>query len=300
MQKTSGLGRGLSSLIPQKNQATPANSATDFGMAPNDPLVEILTEKEKVYQMPVEKITPNPYQPRQNFDEEGLEELAESIKEYGIIQPLILTKISDGEYQLIAGERRWRAAQLIGLKNVPAIIRDLDEQKKLELALIENLQRQDLNALEIGAAYRKLIDEFNLSLDQLAQKVGKSRSAVANTMRILNTVEEVKDAIRTGKITEGHARVLAGLPAEDQKNVLNKILQNSYNVREAEKAGKEVVVQKHIRNLRFDPEARAMEEKLQQVLATKVEVKRSGGAGQIIIKFFSDDEFREIMNKILS
>jgi len=290
MQKTSGLGRGLNSLIPSKKPVKEI-------LGNKSEIADILDNGEKISQLPVDQITPNPHQPRVNFNTEELQELIESIKEYGIIQPLIVTKSNAG-WQLIAGERRWRSAKLMGLPTVPAIIREMSEQKKIEIALIENLQRQNLNALETAFAYQKLVDEFNLNQDQLAKRVGKSRSAVANTLRILNVIDEVKAAIRDGKISEGHARVLAGLPASDQLITLKKIITGSLSVRDTEKAGQQVVVQKHIRKVSFSPEIKAQEELLQSSLGTKVEIKKSGSSGQIIIKFFSTEELNNIVNKL--
>ncbi len=294
--KSSGLGRGLGSLIPNKKLKDLPLS--DLPYSPPAAAGIILDKQEKILDLPVERISANPHQPRQDFNEENLRELVESIKEHGIIQPLIVTKTGENSWQLIAGERRLRAAKLAGLNYAPAIVRDLSEQKKIEMALIENLHRQDLNPLEVAAAYGKLMDEFNLTQEELAKKVGKSRPAVANSLRLLNVRPEVKQAIIGGKISEGHARVLAGLPAEDQLQVLGQILNNKFNVRQAEQAGKEVVVQKHIRKVHFDPELKAREEELQQALGTKVEIKKSGGAGQIIIKFYSDEELAEICRKI--
>lgn len=291
MQKTSGLGRGLGSLIPHKKTAVPF--VDDTFVRP-----EILGDQEKISQLPVEKITPNPHQPRSVFNEDELQELMDSITEYGIIQPLIVSRSGDG-WQLIAGERRWRSAKALGMATVPAIIRDMSEQKKMEIALIENLQRKDLNAVEVATAYQRLIDQFNLSHEELAKKVGKSRPAVANTLRILTAVPDVKKAVVEGMISEGHARVLVGLPEEDQLELLKKITIDSLNVRETEKAGRNVVVEKHIRKVAFNPELKAKEERLQQALGTKVEIKKSGDAGQIIIKFYSDEELEDIMLKIV-
>ncbi len=284
MEKTSGLGRGLSSLIPNKKASI-------------NPLGDITSDREKIHQLPVGSISPNPHQPRTSFDEADLMDLTQSIKEHGIIQPLIVSKVGD-DWQLIAGERRLRAAKSLGLETVPAIVRDIDDQKKLEFALIENLQRTDLNPLETATAYQKLIDEFNLNHDQLAGRVGKSRSAVANTLRILNTVNEVQEAISDGEISEGHARTLAGLPEEDQKEVLSKIISQGMNVREAEKASKEVVVRKHLRKVAYNPELKSLEDRLQQALGTKVEIKKSGESGQIVIKFYSEEELSEIIDKL--
>ncbi len=291
MQKTSGLGRGLGSLIPNKKSVKEI-LGTDSEVA------NILDSGEKISQLPVGQISPYPHQPRARFNEDELQELVESIKEHGIIQPLIVSKSVTG-WQLIAGERRLRSAKLAGLSTVPSIVREMSDQKKMEVALIENLQRKDLNALETAFAYQKLIDEFNLTQDQLSKRVGKSRSAVANTLRILSVIDEVKEAIRDGKISEGHARVLAGLPASDQLITLNKILSGSLSVRDTEKAGKQVVIQKHIRKVAFDPEVKAKEELLQSALGTKVEIKKSGSSGQINIKFFSEEEFNSIIEKIV-
>jgi len=287
------LGRGLSSLIPGR-KTTDINSSA---MMAGGEVAEFLDSKEKVYELPINRISPNPHQPRQQFKEEELADLGESIREHGIIQPLIVSK--DGsDWQLIAGERRLRAGKLIGLKTVPAIVRGLTEQKKMEIALIENLQRENLNPLETAGAYKKLLDEFNLDLDGVAKKVGKSKSAVSNFIRLLGLHDEVKEAIWQGRLTEGHARTLAGLPIEDQVDGLKNILENKMTVREAEKAAKEIVVRKKIRNLNHDPEIREMENQLASALGTKVEIRRHGGVGQITIKFFSNGELVEIFRKI--
>lgn len=293
--RPSGLGRGLGSLIPNKKPA-PTGMA---GGVYDSSLSDITNADERIMQLPVEKILPSPHQPRQTFKAETLSDLAESIKEHGLIQPLIVCRLSSGDYELIAGERRLRAAKIIGLLTVSAIVRDFKEQKKMELALIENLQREDLNALEVAAAYKKLEDEFNLTRKQLAHKVGKSEQSVTNTMRLLNLRDEVKQAIIDGRLTEGHARALAGLPPDDQLEGMNNILKKRMTVREAEFATQEVVARKHLRPTKFDPEAKDMENQLAAALGTKVEVRRRGGAGQITIKFFSNEELREIFKKII-
>ena len=297
--QNSGLGRGLGSLIPNKKLKDSPASGSVPAVASSPVARDIFDKHEKIWQLPVANIIANPHQPRKDFSSEGLEELASSIKEHGIISPLIVTGAGENKWQLIAGERRWRAAKSIGLERVPAVVRELTEQKKMEVALIENLQRQNLNPLEVATAYEKLINEFNLSQDELGRKVGKSRSTISNIIRILNVRDEVKQAILAGKISEGHARVLAGLPQADQLEVLQKILNNNFSVRETERAGKEVVVRKHIRKVNFDPEIKAREEDLQRALGTKVEIKKNGPSGQIIIKFFSDEELEEIYRKIV-
>lgn len=292
--RPSGLGRGLGSLIPGK-KSLPSSST---GGVYNSPLIDIIDTDERIMQLPVEKILPSPHQPRQSFKIETLNDLAESIREHGVIQPLIVSRLSSGDYELIAGERRLRAAKLINLKTLPAIVRDFEEQKKMELALIENLQREDLNALEVALAYKKLEDEFNLTKKQLAHKVGKSEPAVTNTMRLLNLRDEVKQAIIDGRVTEGHARTLAGLPYEDQLDGLNRILEKRMTVREAEAATQEIVARKNLRPTKFDPEMKAVENEIAAALGTRVEVRRRGGLGQIIIKFFSNEELKEIIRKI--
>lgn len=300
--KPSGLGRGLGSLIPSRKTfaASSSLSATtyeDEGYSPYATLEKVIGQ-EVITPIPVERITANPHQPRMNFNQEELNELMESIREHGIIQPLIVSKVGE-DWQLIAGERRWRSAKALGLKTVPAIVRNMTEQKRMEIALIENLQRKDLNALETAVAYQKLLDEFNLTQDQLAKRVGKSRQAIGNTIRLTNIIDEAKEALIDGRISEGHAKVLAGLPTGEQLAVLKQILDGKMNVREAEKASKEVVINKHIRKVNVDLEVRDKIEKLQQYLGTKVEIKKSGGVGHFAIKFFSEEEFRSLYNKIM-
>jgi len=288
--RPTGLGRGLNSLIPSRKPAA------DFVADPR--LHEAMEPNDRVSQLPVNSIFPNPHQPRQVFDDEALGELAESIKEHGVIQPIIVTKKGVDEYELIAGERRLRAAKRAGLPTIPAIVRELSEQHKMEFALIENLQREDLNALEVALAYQKLEDEFNLNHQELSKKVGKSVSVIVNFLRLLNLRDEVKQAILDGKLTEGHARTLTGLPYEDQLTGLENIINGKLSVREAEKATKRVVIEKNIRSAKYDPELKAMEEQVAAALGTKVDIRRHGGIGQISIKFFSSEELRSIVNKI--
>jgi len=285
-----GLGRGLNSLIPSRKPA--AAYVTD------PKLHEVIESHERISQLPVEAVFPNPHQRRQVFDAAALEGLAESIREHGVIQPIVVTKKGSDAYELIAGERRLKASKIAGLKTIPAVVRELSEQKKMEFALIENLQREDLNPLEIAIAYQKLEDEFNLSHQELAAKVGKSQSVIINHLRMLNLRDEVKEAILAGKLSEGHARTLAGLPYEDQLSGMERIIAGKMTVREAEKAAKDVVVKKHIRKVSFDPEARAMEDRIAAALGTKVEVRRHGGVGQITIKFFSNEELNSIADRI--
>jgi ParB family chromosome partitioning protein len=285
MSKTTGLGKGLSSLIPTK---------IDKNIFSKDSA--IVGGEEMIIQLPLGKIKANPHQPRSNFDHESLEDLTNSIKEHGILQPLILTPDSNG-YQLIAGERRFRAAQILGLKTVPSIIREVKEQQKLELALVENIQRKDLNAIEEAVAYQRLIDEFNLTQEAAAKRVGKSRSVVANTLRLLTLPTEIQRALINEKINYSTARLIVGLPVEKRLEFFKKILKNDLTVRAAEGQARKVIVKRHFRKAK-DPNIASMEDKLQAALGTKVTVKKSGETGQIIIEFYSAEELGEIVGKI--
>lgn len=288
--RSTGLGRGLNSLIPSKK--------SDADFVTDAKLHEAVQIHGGFADLPIDQIRPNEHQPRQVFDSEALNGLAESIKEHGVIQPIVVSK-KDGGYELIAGERRLRASKLAGLKTIPAIIRDLTEQKKMEFALIENLQREDLNALETAIAYRKLEDEFNLSHEELAKKVGKSFSVIVNHLRLLSVRDEVKEAIMAGLLTEGHARSLVALPYEDQLIVMNEIISGKMTARQAEQAAKDVVIRKKLRPVKHDPELRSMQDQIAAALDTRVAISRHGGAGQITIKFFSNDELRSIVDKII-
>lgn len=285
-----GLGRGLNSLIPSRKPAT--------AFVTDQKLHEALEPHESIRDLPVGQIVPNPHQPRQVFEMESLEGLAESIREHGVIQPIIVTRIGDDAYELIAGERRLKASKMAGLTTIPAIIRELSDQKKMEFALIENLQREDLNPLEIAIAYQKLEDEFNLSHNDLSKKVGKSVPVIVNYMRMLTLRDEVKEAILDGKLTEGHARTLAGLPDEDQLSGMRDIIEGKMTVREAEKSARNTKIKRNIRKTPFDLELRSFEDRLAGALGTKIDIRRHGGVGQITIKFFSNEELNAIVNKI--
>lgn len=291
---SNGLGRGLGSLIPLKNKKSEESSAKIkvSNVAYED-------DKDKVLRIDPVKIKVNPMQPRQNFSDFSMDELAESIKEYGIIQPLIVTK-NDGEYELIAGERRLRAAKIIGLKEVPVIVREADAQRKLEISLVENLQRQDLNPIEASIAYRKLIDEFNLEQGEVARRVGKSRSTVANTVRMLNLPEEIQQALIAGKIFEGHAKYLLGLDsANKQLALFRKILHNNLTVNDTEKESRRMGGTRQAR-IKVNYTDKDKEFALREFFGTKVEIKRRGKGGRIIIDFYSDEELGEIVEKVKS
>jgi len=229
-----GLGRGLASLIPPKNK-TDQNTGASALSAGMPAKTQAVTLQDDFLEVPIEKIASNPQQPRHDFDEKELAELADSIKEHGIIQPLVVVKIAPEQYELIAGERRLKASKLAGLKSVPVIIREeAGEREKLELALVENIQRHDLNAIEEARAFKKLIEEFDLTQEDVADKVAKSRSAVANKVRLLGLPIEIQRALEEGRITEGHARsILAIENPEKQSALFELILKDNLTVRQA-------------------------------------------------------------------
>jgi len=273
------LGRGLDSLIPRKKFTLPQE------------------KEEAIFEIPVEKIRSNPYQPRNIFDEQSLEELVNSIKEYGIIQPLIVNKISEDEYELIAGERRLRAAKILKLEKIPAIIRSAETSQKLELSLIENIQRKDLNPMERARAYQRLIDEFNFIQEEVAKKIGKARATVANTLRLLTLPVPIQKAIEEEKISEGHAKILLSLDSpEKQEAMLRRILGTGMTVRET----RQLVVLKRKRPVFKDPVLRLKEEKLQESLGTKVIIKKRGKKGKIIIEFYSEEDLANLIKKLSS
>ena len=288
-----GLGRGLGSLIPQKIKKVDA--------LPNEGLsvVDVTSEDDrgKVLEVDPGRIEVNPMQPRSQFSDFNMDELVESIKEYGIIQPLIVTRAGD-KYELIAGERRLRAAKLVGLKKVPVIVRDASSQRKLEMALVENLQREDLNPIEAALAYKKLADEFNLTQEEVARRVGKSRSAVANCLRFLNLPEEIQEALVGGKISEGHAKYLIGLDSEAKQMALfKKILRHNLTVRDTDSEAKRMGGTKQAR-VKINYADKDREFSLREFFGAKTEIRRRGDGGQIIVSFFSDEELENIMGKI--
>jgi ParB family chromosome partitioning protein len=263
-------------------------------------------DRERVQRVPLDRVRPCPFQPRKEFTQEGLRELADSIKEQGIIQPLIVRQKADG-FELIAGERRWRAAQLLGLKDVPVILREADDRAVLELALIENLQRENLNPLEEAQGYAELIGTFQLRQEDVALKVGKSRALVANSLRLLKLPHELQAYIRDGRLSVGHAKVVLGLTnAAEQKLAAERIIKHGLNVRQteelvtrlqqhpmAESAGRGtgVATATPIR----DVHVTSLETKLRERLGTKVQLRYRQGKGALDIRFFSDDELERIL-----
>lgn len=289
---SNSLGRGLSSLIPQKVKKI---AAASDGEAVIDVVNE--SDKDKILNVSPNKISRNPMQPRKNFDESQLNELAGSLKQYGVIQPLIVTRKNSG-YELIAGERRLRAAKILGLETVPIIVRQTDEQERLELALVENLQREDLNPIEAAMAYRKLIDEFNLSQEELSARLGKSRPVIANTLRLLNLPPEIQDALIERRLNITSARIIAGLEGEDRQLALfRKIMRDNMTSDQAIHATRVMGGTKEAR-IKINYADKDKEFALRQFFGTKAEIKRKGRGGEIIIHFYSDEELEEMINKI--
>lgn len=245
------------------------------------------------------RIVPNPFQPRKIFNQEALQELASSIKEHGVIQPLVVTRTGEN-FELVVGERRFRASQLAGMVKVPAIVKEsLHDQTKLEVALIENIQRQELNAIEEAQAYQRLIEKFNLTQEQVAQKVGKARPSVANTLRLLNLPAEIQRAIIEGKISEGHGRAILSLPdIEKQLLMYQQILEQGLNVRQVEARVRELVQRRKMDAVMPDPKLMAIETELRGKLGTQVKIQRQGRGGKIMIEFFSDEDLEDIIHKI--
>lgn len=283
------LGRGLEALIPTKTK-TQFSSSLSGGTFSKDGVFEVETDK----------IIPNPHQPRKTFKQELLRELADSIKEHGIIQPLVVSS-RDGQYELISGERRLQASKLLGLEKVPTIIRSATEQQKLEVALVENLQRDNLNPIDEARAFAKLIDEFNLTQQGVANKVGKSREAVANSLRLLELPRVVGEAIEEGKITAGHARaILAFKDEKRQLELFRSILKHGLSVREAEgqKQGKknERAMEKRSREGAY---AQDVEARLRSLLGNKVNVKSASKSIRVTFEFFSKDELEDFTKRFV-
>lgn len=279
MTKKTGLGKGLGALL--------VNNVIEEEKA---------QEGETVQSLKIIEVEPNREQPRRNFDEEALEELASSIKEYGVIQPIIVTKQED-YYQIVAGERRWRASKKAGLSEIPAIVREYDKQKNSEIALIENIQREDLNPIEKALAIRTLLDTYNLTQQKLADKLGISRSGLANTVRILNLSPEVIDLVKGGKLTEGHCKALLAIEdPEKQYKVAVQMIESGDSVREAERQVK--TKKKKASNDRYEPIYREIETSFRNFFGTKVKLDAKQRSGKIIIQYSSNEDLDRILNLI--
>lgn len=295
--KRKGLGKGLDSLIPENKSAKVSSSESKK-------TEETAKLKSGEQMMKINMVEPNRDQPRRNFEEDALLELADSIKQYGVLQPLIVRKRND-YYEIIAGERRWRAAKMAGVKEVPVIIKEYNEQEILEIALIENIQRENLNPIEEAMAFKKLLEEFNLKQDEVAERVSKSRTAVTNSMRLLKLDQRVQQMIIDDMISTGHARALLAIDDPEQQYMLaNKIFDEKLSVRETEKLIKEIKNPKKQKEKKVIENAfiyEDIEDKMKQVLGTKVHVASKGkGKGKIEIEYYSDKELERMFDMIMS
>ncbi len=293
MAAARGLGKGLDALIPNGIEKTVSTSKTKQGKS---------TEQSAETLVNITKVEPNREQPRKNFDEDALEELAESIKQFGLLQP-ILVQDRKTYYEIIAGERRWRAAKKAGLKEVPVIIKNLTEQEIVEISLIENIQREDLNPIEEAQAYKRLLTEFNLKQDEVAERVAKSRTAVTNSMRLLKLCDDVQQMIIDGMISTGHARALISIEdPEQQYTIAQQIFDEKLSVRDVEKLvknlNKPVKVKKAaITDKSLEAVYQDIEENLKQKLSTKVSITSKGnGAGKLEIEFYSHEDLEKLMD----
>jgi ParB family chromosome partitioning protein len=273
------LGRGLSALIPESAKRQTA---------------------DRVINISIEDVTPNPYQPRIQMNNESLAELAASIKEKGVVQPILVRSMGTDKYEIIAGERRFRACKMVGLPEVPAIVKEVNDTEAMAIAITENIQREDLNAVELARAYSSLMNEFNLTQEQLAQSVGKSRPAVANMMRLLQLPQEIQENILSGKISMGHARALLSLEQQNlQIELCKKIIELELSVRQTEKMVQKLLQQPKQQRIAFrSAEIEAIESKLRTMLATQVKVQQTGKKGKIEIEYYSVDDIDRIMNII--
>jgi ParB family chromosome partitioning protein len=300
MAQQHGLGRGLASLIPQKKSAMTTEGVSSGAPVSFGILEDSNNDLGRVLDVSMEEIVPNPHQPRIYFSEEKLAELAESIRQHGILQPLIVTKNGVKQYELIAGERRFQAAKLAGLRSVPVIVREAKNQDKFELAIIENIQRHDLNPIEEAKAYRKLMDEFGLSQEEVAKKMGKSRSAVANIARLLHLPVEIQRALAEGKISEGHAKAILALDnPEKQRALFEMIIKDGLTVREAEAKAREVSVHSYKRVVTDDPVLKEKEERLAEIFGTKVKINKAGRGGKIVIEYYGEEDLTHLMKRLI-
>lgn len=277
---------------------------------------ESLTQSRAVIEIALDELEPNPYQPRQTMDEDGLEDLTVSIENHGVLQPILVRRSGSG-YQIVAGERRWRAARRAGLATIPCLVQDAGDAQALELAMVENLQRDDLNPLEAARGYRLLVDDFGLTQDEISQKVGKSRSAVANTLRLLELPEAVQGALRAGELSEGHARALLALSGrdEDLALIMTRILEDGCSVRETERLVRELLSptaaetpgdeepatprDQPAGDVVRDPHIAAAEQRLQTALAAKVAIRPSAKRGGVIhIRYYDDNDLERLLESL--
>lgn len=291
-----GLGAGIDSLIPKSKEEEKREKAKQV-------VKEVIKETDKI---DINKIEPNASQPRKNFNEDSLQELADSIKQHGLIEPLIVQEGKKGFFQIIAGERRWRAAKIAGLKEIPVIVKEYSDREVMEIALIENLQREDLNPIEEAEAFQRLIEEYELKQDEVAERVSKSRAAVTNSLRLLKLDERVRSMIIEDKIKSGHARALLAIEnKEEQYEVALKVFDENLSVRETEKLVKKLQAPNHKKIEKKEDEQlkvvyASFEERLKDAMGTKVHINhKDEGKGKIEIEYFSKDEFERIVEMLL-
>lgn len=284
--KKRALGKGLGALIPS------APAGQEQAPAQRDYLL-----------CKIELIDPAPGQPRRHFDEKALEELAQSIRESGLVQPLVARQV-DGRYQLIAGERRWRASKIAGLREVPVVVRELSDKDAFVLALVENIQRQDLNPVEEAAAFARLMEEFELTQQDVAERVGKSRSAVANAVRLLQLPESIREYLIQGLLTPGHAKILVTLPEDEAIELAEIIVRHEYSVREAEDLVRQAKINPRVPGVapkeRDDALVRDLSSRLQSVLGTRVKIRDKNGKGRIEIHYANLDILQSVLDKLIS
>lgn len=301
--KKSGLGRGLDALFPEKTvhskqEEKPVQKAVS---ADDEKEKETETVGSGIKTVKISKVEPNREQPRKKFDEDALLELSESIKQYGILQPLLVSDKKD-YYELIAGERRWRAAKMAGLKEVPIIIKEFSDQETVEISLIENIQREDLNPVEEAQAYKRLIDEFHLKQDEIADRVAKSRTAVTNSLRLLKLDPRVQDMVVDEMITAGHARAILSIPDSDmQEMVASKVFDNQLSVRETEELVRKILKpskkKEKVSNSAEDAIYESLEEKMKGITGTRVFIRRKkNNKGKIEIEYYSRDDLERIID----
>ena len=280
MAKKHGLGRGLGSLIPEQEE------------------INNEIEKNSLF-IDINSIRPNSEQPRKAFDEEKILALSESIKEYGIIQPLVLNKVDDN-YIIVAGERRWRAAKKAGINEVPAVIMNLSDKEILEISLIENIQRQDLNPIEEAVAYKKLMDEFSLTQEELSTRIGKSRTAITNTLRLMNLDSRVQEYIIEGILSEGHGRALLGINDEElQYKTAQRVIDEKLSVRQIEAIVKQLgnsKVSKEKKEAEYNPYYKDITRRFENLLGTKVNIDAKKNKGKIEIEYYSEDDLQRIID----
>lgn len=300
IRRQSGLGRGLGALIPSDSPADP------FDEIDASPKAEAMKSRGAerpedraggVLNLSVDRIDPNPHQPRQRFDHADLEDLVSSIKEHGILQPLVVTDAGNGRYELIMGERRLRASKIAGLNTVPAIVRDADDRQKMELAIIENVQRSDLNPIEEARAYLRLQEEFGMTQQDVGRRVGKSRAQVANTIRLLQLPDEIQHALNDRKISASNARTLLSFPTDEERMAMfHAMLAGNFTVRQTEAR---VLTPRKASGRSHDPNLEALENDLRNSLGAKVVIKKDArGEGEIRIRFFSEDDLTELAKKM--